>query len=139
MPDDHFTAPMGHLLPVHEEIRQTQNAHLKAWNEGDAETYVRYVARDLIGFDVTGDLADHARPYASLVALYAAGYKPTFQYRDRVLRVYGDTVATTAYLVGDMHQPDGSVIEGVFRYSEVRVKMDGVWKLVQYHLSPLNV
>jgi len=136
---DDFAAPMGHLLPVHEEIRRIQNEHLRAWNEGDAEAYVRYVARDLVGFDISGDLADHARPYASLVDLYTAGYRPHFQYRDRNLRVYGDTAVTTAYLVGDVHEPDGRVIEGVFRYSEVRVKMDGVWKLVQYHLSRLHV
>lgn len=138
MRDDH-AAPMGHLLPVHEEIRKTQNEHLRAWNEGDAETYLSYVARDLVGFDITGDLADHARPYASLVDLYTAGYRPHFQYRDRTVRVYGETAVTTSYLVGDIHEPDGSVIEGVFRYSEVRVKMEGVWKLVQYHLSRLHV
>ena len=139
MSQDDFAAPIGHLLPLQEEVRQTQNKHLKAWNDGDAATYVHYVSRDLIGFDLTGDLADHARPYSSLVALYSAGYKPNFQYRDRNVRVYGDTAATTSYLVGDVHEPDGSIIEGVYRYSEVRVKMEGVWKLVQYHLSRLNI
>lgn len=134
-----LAAPMGQLLPDLEEVRKAQNEHLAAWNDGDTRKYVHYVAKDVVGFDVTGDLADHARPYDSLKDLYEAGYRPNFKYRDRELHLYGHIAATTAYLVGDIKEPDGRTIEGVFRYSEVRVKSDGVWKLAQYHLSRLVV
>lgn len=139
MTNDDLAAPLGKLFPEMEEIRQAQNAHLKAWNDGDMETYLAYTSQDLVGFDLHGDLADHARPYQSLRDLYEAGYHPHVKYRDRNLRKYGDTAVTTAYMVGTIDEPDGSRDEGVFRYSEVRVKEDGVWKLIQYHLSPLRM
>lgn len=134
-----MTGPVGKLLPLQEEVRRCQNEHLRAWNEGDMETYLRYVSPEVYGFGVSGDLEDRARPFDSLRTLYDAGYKPNVTYRHRNLRIYAGTAVTTTYLVGTVTKPDGSVTEGVFRYSEARVKQDGIWKLVQYHLSPLTL
>ncbi len=127
------------MVVIAEQVRQAQDAQMRAWQTGDSATYLQYLSRDVIGFGASGDLADHATDQAHLDTLYRLGYRASISHRDRTVRVYGNAALSTGYLVGRFEKPDGTVQEGTFRYSEVRVREDGDWKLLQYHLSPLHV
>lgn len=138
-PMTHASAPLGKLLARTEEVRRTQDRHLKAWNDGDVETYLSLTSSDAMGFGATGDLASHAGRAQQLREMYAGGYKPEFVYRNRTVQLHGEVAFTTAYLVGSLTTPSGRKLNGTFRYSEVRVWDDRVWKLAQYHLSAFRV
>ena len=59
---------------------------------------------------------------------------------DVQVKVYGgDTAILTCYLEGTVTDEDGSVSEGPWRFSEVRVKSDdGMWLIAHAHFSSLT-
>ena len=53
-------------------------------------------------------------------------------------RIHGDAAVSVAYLEGSLTLPGGVVIEGTWRYSETRIRRGGAWRIVQFHMSPLE-
>lgn len=51
-------------------------------------------------------------------------------------KLYGDTAVLTAYYVGKWFLEDGKVVDGFWRFSEVRIWKDGKWRIAHTHFSP---
>ena len=75
-----------------------------------------------------------------LEAAVASGVSFDVEPRDIDIVMIGDiAAASVAIIEGTITLPGGAVQEGPWRYSETRVKEDGIWKVVQYHFSPLTM
>jgi len=51
-------------------------------------------------------------------------------------RVLGTTAVIVAEVGGTLRLPDGTSLDGPFRYSEARVRTDGTWRIAQQIISP---
>lgn len=121
------------------EVRQALDATLAAWNAGDVDSFVPYFADDNWGFYLDGGLLADAVSPQQMAALYEAGLKPNFELRHVGIAVYGNTAVSAAYMVGSIDPGfEGETVQGTWRYTETRIKEGGVWKIVQYHFSPLT-
>ncbi len=53
-----------------------------------------------------------------------------------VSQVFGTTAVTVVDLAGALPIPEGGTLLGLWRYAELRVRHEGVWKIAQVDLSP---
>ncbi len=121
------------------EVEAAMLATLNAWNEGSVEAFGSFFALDTRGFNLDGGLLIRGFNGPALQAALAAGFGINVQPRDIDVKVYGNAAVAVAYLDGSITLPGGTVREGTWRYSETRVKQDGTWKVVQYHISQMTV
>jgi uncharacterized protein (TIGR02246 family) len=122
-----------------EEVRAAMMASLTAWNEGDVEAFGKYFSEETRGFHLDGGVLIRGFNREALEAALNAGFAINVVPRDIDVKVYGNAAVGVAYLDGSITLPGGAVHEGTWRYSETRVKQDGTWKVVQYHISPMTV
>jgi hypothetical protein len=75
-----------------------------------------------------------------LQAAVSAGFAFSVEPRDIDIIVVAQGVAVAVVIIeGSITLPGGVVQEGVWRYSETRLKEGGVKKVIQYHFSPATV
>ncbi|MBI2822468.1 MAG: nuclear transport factor 2 family protein [Acidobacteria bacterium] len=124
-----------------EEIKALEQGHYAARNRGDVATWMSYhvVGRDSFGpgggpLTKSTSLEEEKK---SLEASLAAGAKYNHQLKDIEVRIYGDTAICTSYITGSSTSPDGTVRPTNMRRTAVLVKMNGKWKEVHDHISPL--
>lgn len=121
------------------EVRAAVLESLAAWKEGNVEAFAQFFGPDSRGFNLDGGLLIQGFNPAALQAALAAGLGIDVEPRDVDVKVYGNAAIVVAYLVGSISLPGGVTHEGTWRYSETRVRNGDVWKVVQYHISPLTV
>jgi uncharacterized protein (TIGR02246 family) len=121
-----------------EEVRSAMLETLAAWSEGDFERFAEFYHPQSRGFLFDGGFLVEGFDAELLRAAYEAGFRATMQVRDVDIRIFGDVAVTTAYADGSLTLPGGAVQNGTWRYTEVRVREGGTWKIVQYHFSPLD-
>ena len=122
-----------------EEVRAAMLASLAAWNEGDVEAFGSFFGAETRGFNLDGGVLIRGFNPAALEAALNAGFAINVTPRDIDVKVYGNAAVGVAYLDGSITLPGGMVRQGTWRYSETRVKDGNVWKVVQYHISPMTV
>lgn len=119
------------------DVRSAILASLAAWNNGDVKGFASYYAKDARGFNLDNGALITGVHQTMLQAAVTAGFRVHVEPRDIDIKIYGNVAVTVAYLDGSITLPGGEPRPGTWRYSETRVKIDGIWKVVQYHISPM--
>jgi len=120
-----------------DEVRAAMLATLAAWNAGEVAEFGAFFASETRGFNLDGGLLIKGFNAPVLEAAISAGFGINVEPRDIDVKLYGDAAVGVAYLDGSITLPGGMVREGTWRYSETRVREDGTWKVVQYHISAM--
>lgn len=121
-----------------QEVLAAIENQMAAWNVGDITTFGTYYAPGVRGFNLDGSLLIVGFNPQMIEAAIQAGVKIELSPRDIDVTLFGSTAVAVGYLDGSLTIPGSPPQEGTWRYSETRVKTDGVWKVVQYHFSALN-
>ena len=124
-----------------EAVRTAVLEHYAAINNGDWEATADHHTAGFTAF-----LADNGllttwgtrQEQAELFrAMGAAGLNANWEVRQLEVQVYGDVALATGYLVGTVQFPDGPLLQGTWRLTEVWVREGGDWKEAHHHDSPL--
>lgn len=119
------------------DVKAAADSFLAAWNAGDADAIAQHhYSLETSYFHTTGTLLD-VFDKALAQAWFDSGGKVFLQPRHRDIKIYGNTAVVTGYLVGTITLPNGSSQEGTWRSSATWMKVDGEWKVVHVHNSPL--
>jgi ketosteroid isomerase-like protein len=122
------------------EVRTAMEESLAAWREGDFEKLGSFYAANTRGFMLDGGYLISGFSIEALQAAAEMGVAFDIQPQEVDIIMVGEGVAVAvATLEGSVTMPGGAVQEGAWRYSETRVKEGGIWKVVQYHFSPMEV
>jgi len=122
------------------EVRAAMEESLAAWRDGDFEKLGTFYAANTRGFMLDGSYLITGFSVEALQAAAEMGVAFDVQPQEVDIIMVGDGVAVAvATLEGSVTLPGGVVQEGAWRYSETRVKEGGIWKVLQYHFSPLEV
>jgi ketosteroid isomerase-like protein len=123
-----------------EAVRAAMEESLAAWSAADFQTLGSFYATQARGFMLDGGMLISGFSAEALEAAVSAGFGFNVEPRDVDIMMIGETAAVAVAIVeGAITMPGGAVQEGSWRYSETRVKEGGVWKVVQYHFSPLTL
>ncbi len=120
------------------DVKANTLAALAAYNAGDVNNFVTHFLPEVSGFFFDGSPLTEGFDKKALKALYDAGFKPNLETRQYAVKVYGNTAIVTAYFVGSLTWPGGTMQKGSWRFSETQIKQDGKWKIAHFHLSPLD-
>lgn len=113
------------------------------------ETFAAVVARDVPKFasfyhdDTRGFFVDRANMIERFSALavrvaFATGLRLNVVMSDLDSKVYGNAAVSRAVFTGSVTLPLGATASGTWLYTDTRVLDDGIWKVIQYHLSQLE-
>ena len=125
--------------PQEQEVRAAIEQQMAAWTSGDIEVFGGFYAAETRGFNIDGGMLAMGFNPQMVQAALQAGFVIEFVPRDIDVKVHGETAVAAGYLDGSITIPGGEPQKGTWRYSETRVKIDGVWKVVQYHFSELRL
>ena len=131
-------APTRVRAQTEQEVLAAIESQLAAWNAGDMTTFGTYYTPEVRGFNLDGGMLIVGFNSQLIEAAIQAGFKVEFTPRDIDITLLGNTAVAVGYLDGSLSVPGSPPQEGTWRYSETRVKTDGVWRVVQYHFSTLN-
>ena len=121
------------------EVEDAVEATLEALSEGRYEDFLSHFLPSARGFFLDGGSLLSTGFSAQQLNLAAqAGAGVDVELDDLDSAVHGDAAVSVAYLEGSVTLPGGIVVEGVWRYSETRVLVDGAWKVVQFHMSEMS-
>ncbi len=121
------------------EVRAALEATVAAWSAGDFDAFAAQYHADVRGFFLDGAPLARGFDAAALRMAFEAGLTADVSIRDVDVRVHDGAAVTVAYLEGAINLPGGAgAIGGTWRYSDTRVRADGAWKVVQYHISELG-
>ena len=107
-------------------IRQLLIALLAAYNAGDAEKITECILPDWSVFGGRDQFVpggDRER----LQAAFASGFRTDLHWRHLYVRLYGRIAIATGYLGGQVHMPDGRVLEDTWKFYKVWLKKEGKW------------
>ena len=122
-----------------EEVRAAMVESLAAWSAADFQALGNFYAAETRGFMLDGGMLITGFSAAALEAAVSAGFSFDIEPRDVDIMMVAEGVAVAVAVVeGSITLPGGAVQEGSWRYSETRVYEGGVWKIAQYHFSPLE-
>jgi ketosteroid isomerase-like protein len=122
------------------EVRAAMIESLAAWSASDFQKLGSFYATQTRGFMLDGGMLISGYNAAALEAAVAVGFGFNMEPHDIDILLVTETVAVSVAIVeGSITMPGGAPQEGTWRYSETRKKEDGVWKVVQYHFSPLTL
>ena len=119
------------------DVRAAVSETLAALVAGDAMTFANFFHDDARGFFVDGSNMIEGMSALAFRAAYVTGLRTDVVMSGLNVRVYGNTAVSGALLQGSVIMPGGAMISGTWRYSDTRVLDEGMWKVVQYHLSQL--
>ena len=121
-----------------QEVIQAHRDYMAAHDAADLATILQLVHPDCTYFHVTADLKGEAGDPAVLKAIYEGGYSGNLRLHHNEAQVYGNSAVVTCYLSGQINWMGGhGSVTGSWRYTSVWVKVDGQWKIVHIHASPL--
>jgi ketosteroid isomerase-like protein len=122
------------------EVRAAMEESLAAWRAGDFQALGNFYAAQTRGFMLDGGFLINGFSMEALEAAASMGVAFDIEPQEIDIMMAGEGVAVAvALLEGTVTLPGGSVQEGSWRYSETRIKEGGVWKVLQYHFSPLEM
>jgi len=122
------------------DVRAAMEASLEAWRTGDFATLGNYYSAQTRGFMLDGGFLITGFSVEALEAAASMGVAFDVRPTEIDILVVSEGVAVTVAIVeGSVTMPGGDVQEGPWRYSETRIKEGGVWKVVQYHFSPMTL
>jgi ketosteroid isomerase-like protein len=122
----------GQEADVEAAVRGT----LDAWRTGEYAAFVGSYHPDARGFFLDGGDVIAGFSLEALEATAEAGFQADVTLRDLDVAVYGDAAVSVGLLEGALTLPGGFRMEGVWRYSETRVRDGSEWTIVQFHISP---
>lgn len=125
----------GNLGAQQAEVSAAIEETLAAWREGRFEEFVAFYHPEARGFYLDGGPLAATFDLQALRAAHSAGFRADVTLRDLEVRVYGPTSVAAGYLTGALTLPGGVTLPGTWRYTETRVREEGVWKVVQFHFS----
>lgn len=135
-----LTVPMTSVNAQEGEVRAAIVQSLAAWKAGDFQALGNFYAARTRGFMLDGGMLLSGYNPAALEAAVSAGFSFALEPHDIDIMIVGAGVAVAVAIVeGSISLPGGEVQQGSWRYSETRLKEGGVWKVVQYHFSPLTM
>ena len=117
------------------EVAAAIEETLEAWESGRFQTFAGFYHPAARGFFLDGGPLMGGFNVPALEAAHNAGFRADLELRDLDVRVRGEVASSVAHLLGVLTLPGGRTIEGVWRYSEVRVQDEARWKVVQFHFS----
>jgi len=124
-----------------EDIIALEQDHYLARNNGDVDTWVQYHLPERDGFGPGGGLLSQGtsaeEEKRSLKAQLDAGMKYNHRLIHVEVKIFGDTAITTGYVVGSATSPDGTTSQAMMRRTGVVIKLNGQWKELHNHLSPV--
>ena len=120
------------------EVRAAIEEQLSAFSSGDIQGFASFYDSNVRGFNIDGGPLALGFNTQMVETALQAGFAVTFTPRDIDVKIVGTTAIAVGYLDGAITIPGGEPQEGTWRYSETRVKIDGVWKVVQYHFSRMS-
>ena len=122
------------------EVRAAMEEALAAWRDGDFEKLGSFYATNTRGFMLDGGFLINGFSIEALQAAASMGVAFDVEPQEIDIMMAGEGVAVAvALLEGSVTLPGGTVQEGSWRYSETRIREGGVWKVLQYHFSPLEM
>ncbi len=112
-------------------------ATLEALVEGEVDTFVDFFHEDVRGFFVDRTAMVEGMSALAFRALLLTGLRTDLVASNLDVNRYGNTAVSAGYLTGTVRLPGGATRTGTWKYSDTRVLEDGLWKIVQYHISPI--
>jgi hypothetical protein len=135
-----FALSMQAVAAQEAEVRAAMEEALAAWRDADFEKLGSNYATRTRGFMLDGGFLITGFSIEALEAAASMGVAFNVEPQEVDIMMAGEGVAVAvAILEGSVTLPGGTVQEGSWRYSETRVYEGGVWKVVQYHFSPLEM
>jgi len=119
------------------DVRADVSEILSALATGDATTFVSFFHDEVRGFFVDGSAMVEGFNLLAIRAAYVTGLRTNLVMSNLNVRVYGNSAVSGALLAGSVTLPGGAVTTGTWRYSDTRLLEEGMWKIVQYHISRL--
>ncbi len=117
------------------EVEAAIRDHLSALLQGDFERLGEHYDANVRGFFLGGAALQKGMGVQALQLARDAGMSISLELRNLDVRVDGDVASSVGYVDGMIAIAGTETIEGTWRYSEVRVRLDGRWKVIQYHFS----
>ncbi len=120
-------------------LEATINAHWEAFNAGDSQTTAgQHLPRFTLYSMDDGPLwvLESQEDYAAIAETFADA-QHDWRRRDLTVDLYGNVAVAAFYAEGSTTWPDGRVVEGPRRVTEVWVWDGGEWKEAHHHDSPL--
>jgi ketosteroid isomerase-like protein len=127
------------------DLRATIENLLAAYESGDIDTAAQTYHPDALGFIQGGGLPISLQQQTyenmgEIKPMLEAGAKLCLNLKHLDVKVYGTAGIAIGYFNVTATLPNGAVQgDPIHRYSSTWVKMDGKWKIVHTHLSPLTV
>ena len=122
------------------EVRAAMEESLAAWREADFEKLGNFYAARTRGFMLDGGYLITGFSVEALQAAASMGVAFNVEPQEVDILMVGEGVAVAAAILeGSITMPGGATQEGTWRYSETRIKEGGIWKVSQYHFSPLEM
>ena len=123
-----------------QEVEQRVLSFYQTLNAGEAESWASHNAAQYHGGFPRNGLVFN--PNLATAEFLQAGYDAGLVYQLAVryldVTVYGDAAVATFLTVGPQTNPDGTVIAGTFRATQVWVREGSSWKMAHFHISPLE-
>lgn len=121
-------------------VRAAMEESLAAWRDQDFEKLGSFYAERVRGFMLDGGFLITGFSIEALQAAAEMGVAFQVEPQEVEIMMVDDGVAVAvAILEGSVTLPGGTPQEGTWRYSETRINEGGVWKVLQYHFSPLEM
>lgn len=117
------------------EVEAAVRATLDAWRSGEYAAFVDSYHPDARGFFLDGGDVIEGFSLDALEATAEAGFRADVTLRALDVVVYGSAAVAVGMLDGTLTLPGGLQLAGPWRYSETRVRSEGGWKVVQFHIS----
>ncbi len=123
-----------------EQVEQRVLSFYQTLNAGEAEAWASHNAAEYHGnFPRTGLVLNTIPATAEgIQAAFDSGLDYQLAIRDLDVTVYGNSAVATFLTVGPQINPDGTVIDGTFRATQVWVREGSSWKMAHFHISPLE-
>ena len=120
-------------------IKRIIQEALDGWNTGDVDKIMAGSHTETSDFGaLTPFLEEGAGDGDDLRAAFAAGLSVTVASRHLQIKVYGTTAVATSYSTGSFTF-GGTETSFTWRNSSIYAKIDGQWKYVHGHTSPVVV
>jgi ketosteroid isomerase-like protein len=117
------------------DVEAAVRATLDAWRSAEYTAFVASYHPDARGFFLDGGDVIEGFNLEALEATAEAGFQADVELTDLDVAVYGDAAVAVGLLEGALTLPGGLRLEGVWRYSETRIRDGGAWRIVQFHIS----
>jgi ketosteroid isomerase-like protein len=129
---------VGNVHAQQADVAAAIHETLAAWAEGRFDDFVSFYHADAHGFYLDGGARAGTFNVEALQAAKSAGFSAALTISDLEVHVYGSTSVAAGYLSGTLTLPGGTTLPGTWRYTETRIREAGIWKVVQFHFSPMN-